>query len=307
MANLFGVAIVQMQVVPWDAEKTMERMEQRLSYIRRAFPWVNLVCFPELCPTGTAPLDPLPPGCAWDATAEAIPKNIKGKRSGSGPLTERLAAMARRHQVWLQPGSIYERDGDALYNTALVFSPQGELVARYRKMFPWRPWETLAGGREFCVFDIPDVGRFGLCICYDGWFPEVIRTLTWMGAEVIIHPSLTGTVDRSAELIIEQAHAILNQCYMVNANTAPTTGGGKSIIVDPNGRVLQQAGAHEEIMTEIIDLDLVRRVRELGTVGLNQHLKQLRDFEGEFPAYTQGIRQGEMFQNLGPLRLPREL
>jgi len=297
MANLFGVAMVQMQIVPWDAEKTMEWMEQRLGYIRRAFPWVSLVCFPELCPTGYATLEPLPSGYTWDATAEAIP----------GPLTKRLADMARRHQVWLQPGSIYERDGDALYNTALVFSPQGELVARYRKMFPWRPWETLAGGREFCTFDIPDVGRFGLCICYDGWFPELIRTLVWMGAEVVIHPSLTGTVDRPAELVIEQAHAILNQCYMVNTNTAPTTGGGRSILVDPNGRIMQQANTSDQILTEIIDLDLVHQVRELGSLGLNPHLKQLRDFEGEFPVYTRGIRQGEMFQNLGPLRLPRDL
>jgi formamidase len=297
MANLFGIAAVQMQVVPWDAEKTMERMEQRLWYIRQVFPWVRLVCFPELCPTGTAPLEPHPPGHTWDVTAEIIP----------GPLTEQLATMARRHEVWLQPGSIYERDGDALYNTALVFSPQGELVTRYRKMFPWRPWETLAGGHEFCTFDIPDVGRFGLCICYDGWFPEVIRTLIWMGAEVIIHPSLTGTVDRSAELIIEQSHAILNQCYMINTNTAPTTGAGRSILIDPNGRILQQAGTPDLILTEMIDLDLVRQVRELGSIGLNQHLKQLRDFEGQFPVYTQGIRQGEMFRNLGPLRLPRDL
>jgi hypothetical protein len=57
----------------------------------------------------------------------------------------------------------------------------------------------------------------------------------------------------------------------------------------------------------MIDVDLVRQVRELGTLGLNQHLKQLRDFEGKFPIYTQGIRQGTLFQNLGPLRLPRDL
>jgi formamidase len=297
MANLFGIAAVQMQVVAWDSEKTLERMEQRLQYIRRVFPWVNLVCFPELSPTGVAPLELQPSGYTWDATVEVIP----------GLLTERLAAMARHFRVWLQPGSLYERDGEAVYNTALVFSPEGELVARYRKMFPWRPWEDLAGGREFCTFDIPDVGCFGLCICYDGWFPEVIRTLVWMGAEVILHPSLTSTVDRSAELIIEQAHAIFNQCYMVNVNAAPAAGCGRSIVVDPHGRILQQASAHEEILTEMIDLDLVRQVRELGSIGLNQHLKQLRDFDGEFPIYAQGIRQGALFGNLGPLSLPRNL
>lgn len=297
MTNLFGIAAVQMPVAAWDSDKTLQRMEQRLQYIRRVFPWVDLVCFPELSPAGVAPLEPQSPGHSWDATAEVIP----------GPLTERLVEMARRYQVWLQPGSIYERDGNDIYNTALVISPQGELVARYRKMFPWRPWEDLAGGREFCTFDIPDVGCFGLCICYDGWFPEVVRSLVWMGAEVILHPSLTNTVDRSAELIIEQAHAIFNQCYMVNVNAAPTAGCGRSIVVDPHGRILQQAVTHEEILTEMIDLDLVRQVRELGSVGLNQHLKQLRDFDGEFPIYAQGIRQGALFRNLGRLRLPRNL
>jgi len=297
MTRLFGIATVQMQVVPWDSEQTVERMEQRLRYVRRVFPWVDLVCFPELCPAGVAPIEPRPEGYRWDQTAEEIP----------GPLSERLAEMARRYQLWLQPGSFYERDGDSVYNTALVFSPQGELVTRYRKMFPWRPWELSAEGKEFCVFDIPEVGRFGLCICYDGWFPEVIRTLAWMGAEVVIHPALTTTVDRSVELIIEQAQAIFNQCYMINANLAPTAGCGRSIVVDPNGRILQQAMSHEEILTEIIDLDLVRHLRELGSIGLNQHLKQLRDFDGEFPIYSQGIRNGVLFQGLGPLRLPRNL
>jgi formamidase len=297
MTKLFGIAAVQMQVVPWDPARTMDRMEARLAYIQRTFPWVGLVCFPELCPTGTAPTESQPAGGSWDSSAEAIP----------GPITNRLAEMAGRFRVWLQPGSLYEREDGLIYNTAPVFSPEGELVARYRKLFPWRPWESTAPGHDFCTFDIPGIGCFGLCICYDGWFPEVMRTLVWMGADVILHPSLSSTNDRPAELILEQAHAIFNQCYMVNANLAPAGGSGRSIIVDPHGRVLQQAGSHEEVMTEMIDLDLVHQTRQLGSVGLNQHLKQLRDFEGEFPIYTQGIRQGRLFGNLGPLELVRTL
>lgn len=297
MGNLFGIATVQMQVVPWNQEDTVARMEQRLCYVRRTFPSVSLVCFSELCAHGVDSVNPLPAGHTWDGDAEAIP----------GPLTERFAEMACRYRVWLQPGSIYERAGDAVYNTALVFSPEGELVARYRKLFPWRPWEETASGDEFCVFDIPDVGCFGLCICYDAWFPEVVRTLAWMGAEVILHPNLTSTSDRETELVIERANAIFNQCYMVTTNVTSPAGFGRSLIVDPNGRVLHQAGSGEEILTEILDLDLVRRVREFGTLGVNQHLKQMRDFNGEFPIYTQGIRNGDIFKNLGPLRLARDL
>jgi formamidase len=94
---------------------------------------------------------------------------------------------------------------------------------------------------------------------------------------------------------------------MINPNLAPAGGSGRSIIVDPHGRVLQQAGTHEEVMIEMLDLDLVHQTRQLGSFGLNQHLKQLRDFEGDFPVYSQGIRHGRLFDNLGPLELVRKL
>src|SRR6478735_6527252 len=84
-----------------------------------------------------------------------------------GPTTERLCGLAREVGKWLVPGSIYERAEGGVYNTALVISPTGELVATYRKLFPWRPLEGSLPGGSFTVFDIPDVGRFGLMICYD--------------------------------------------------------------------------------------------------------------------------------------------
>lgn len=295
MSRSLGIAVAQVPVVPWNAERTVERMEQVLALIRRSFPWVQLVCFPELYPTGIAPRVPPPDGRPWDWNAEAVP----------GPLTERLAALARRYRFWLQPGSFHEREGDAVYNTAPVFSPEGELVTRYRKMFPWRPWEVVAPGHDFCTFDIPGVGRFGLCICYDTWFPEVVRSLIWLGAEVILHPSLSYTQDRRAELVLEQAHALFNQCYLVSVNAAAPTAAGRSLVVDPHGRILHEAGAEEELIVEMLDLELVRRTRELGTLGLNQHLKQLRDFQGNFPMYSEGIAQGPGFRGLGPLQLPR--
>ena len=92
--------------------------------------------------------------------------------------------------VWLVPGSVFERADDGpIHNTAVVFSPDGELVARYRKVFPWQPHEECAPGDGFVTFDIPDVGRIGLAICYDGNFPETFRQLAWMGAEVVLQPT----------------------------------------------------------------------------------------------------------------------
>jgi len=157
------------------------------------------------------------------------------------------------------------------------------------------------------VFEIPEVGRFGLCICYDMWFPEVARQLAWMGAEVIIQPTLTPTSDRPLELVMARANALFNQCYFVSVNGIGTWGGGRSTIIDPDGRILQEAGTNQTFMTEMIDLDHTTRTREYGTLGLGQTLKQLRDSGHTFPMYENGkLREGS-FKNLGELVLHRNL
>lgn len=92
---------------------------------------------------------------------------------------------------------MFERaQGGRIYNTASVINPAGEVVTRYRKMFPSYPYEEgVTGGSDFCVFDVPDVGRFGVSICNDMWLPETSRTLAVMGAEVVLHPTLTSSID----------------------------------------------------------------------------------------------------------------
>lgn len=292
MTEPFGIAGIQMSVVPWDVPATMDKITGIFTQAVDNFPWVKMIVLPELVLSAAAQFVAADSPEPWRKSAESIP----------GPITDRLCGLAREYGKWLVPGSIYEADGSAIYNTAIVVSPEGKIVAKYRKMFPWLPYEseTTPGG-EFCVFDVPDVGRFGLCICYDGWFPEVMRTLAWMGAEVILHPTLTPTSDRHAELILTQANAIFNQCYVVDINGLGPWGGGRSLIVDPDGRVLQQAGERDMVMTEILDLDHVRRTREFGTLGLCQTWKQLRDFPGRFPIYRDKLDEGAIYRNLGEL------
>jgi predicted amidohydrolase len=153
-----------------------------------------------------------------------------------GPLTERLGEIARDNGVWLVPGSVYERgEGDGIHNTCLVLSPEGELAASYRKVFPWQPHESSAPGDRFTTFDVPDVGRIGLSICYDGSFPETCRQLAWMGAEVVLQPTLTTTSDRNQELVMARANAIFNQLYVVSLNAGSPAALGRSLIVDPEG------------------------------------------------------------------------
>src|SRR5690606_24695809 len=122
-------------------------------------------------------------------------------------------------KIWLIPGSMFERRGDAVLNTASVISPDGEVVTRYSKMFPFMPYEAgVAAGNEFVIWSVPDVGTFGLSICYDMWFPETTRTLAARGAEVIIHPTMTGTIDRDVEHSIARATAACNQCFVIDIN-----------------------------------------------------------------------------------------
>jgi formamidase len=298
MSRLFGIAGVQMAPIAWDAQATVAKMADAVIQIARNFPWVQMVLFHELAVPGLVQLVSAPAPDTWRKNAQTIP----------GRLTDELCAIARRTQKWLVPGSLYELEGEALYNTTLAISPQGEIVARYRKVFPWLPYEAgITAGHDFCVFDIAEVGRFGLCICYDIWFPEVVRSLVWMGAEVILQPTMTPTSDRPLELVLCQANAIFNQAYFVSVNGVGPYGGGRSLIVDPDGRILQQSGEHETVLTEILDLDHVTRTREFGTLGLSQTLKQLRDSGQQFPIYEQGIKAGEGFRQLGPLGFQRHL
>lgn len=260
------VAAIQTTPVPHDLEATWQRFADQVRGTRDLFPHVQLVVVPELLLAAEGALLQ-PPAEDWtERSAVTIP----------GPLTDRICALAVETGLWLVPGTVYERAEDGrIHNTALAVSPQGEIVARYRKVFPWQPYEKTAPGHEFTVFDIPGTGRVGLAICYDGSFPETVRQLAWLGAELVIQPTLTPTRDREMELVSARANAWTNQVYVVNINAADPAGVGQSAVVDPEGIVRQQAGPGEEILVDVIDLDAVTRVRTHGSTGLNRPWTQL--------------------------------
>jgi len=298
MSRLFGVAAVQMSVIPRDADATFEKMSDVAVNISKQFPWVNLLVYHEL----------VVPGLVQFVTSDD--KDWCKQNSGPvpGAQTDRLCDVARKTRKWMIPGSMWETEDGKLYNTSVVISPDGDIVAKYRKMFPWLPYEAgTEAGDQFCVFDIPNVGRFGLCICYDMWFPEVARQLAWMGAEVIIQPTLTPTSDRPLELVMARANALFNQCYFFSVNGIGEWGGGRSTIIDPDGRILQEAGTSQTFVTEMIDLDHTTRTREFGTLGLAQTLKQLRDAGHNFPIYGGSQIAEGSFHQLGDLKFHREL
>lgn len=276
----FAIAGLQLEISGKDNRYLIQK---QVESTLRQFPWVQMVVIGELATFG---ID--------KSFAQEMP----------GEVENYYCKIARDLGIWLVPGSIYEKDAEHIYNTALVIDPQGKVVGRYRKMYPFLPYEeNVTGGNEFLVFDVPHVGRFGLNICYDQWFPETIRQMAWMGAEVMICPTMTSTTDRELELCLARANAISNQCYVFNVNVAGMLGNGKSIAVGPDGMVLHQAGSLHEIFPIEVDLDLVRRVRERGTQGLGQVLKSFRDANIEFPVYQGAAPAGSVAQ-MNKLRKP---
>ncbi|HEU0165037.1 MAG TPA: carbon-nitrogen hydrolase family protein, partial [Thermomicrobiales bacterium] len=201
------------------------------------------------------------------AAAELIP----------GPLTDLLAERARRHGIFLHAGTMLERvEGQRhLHNTAVVFDPNGEIVARYRKIHlfdvdidtaSYRESDTIAPGDEVVTFELDGV-TVGLATCYDVRFPELFRILALRGAEIILLPAaftLTTGKDHWETLI--RARAIENGIFMVaTAQVGVHPPGlwcyGRSMVVDPWGLVIAQAADRPSVLTTAIELDEVERVR----------------------------------------------
>jgi deaminated glutathione amidase len=277
----FAIAGIQMNVSA--TESNLRVMQHRLDVLMALYPWVQMVVFSELAANGPSP-----------ANAQPLP----------GPTEEAFCSMAAKHRLWLIPGSIYERTGAHVYNTASVIDPEGQVIGRYRKMFPFAPYESgVTAGDQFLVFDVPEVGRFGLSICYDIWFPETSRTLAVMGAEVILYPSFTATIDRDIEVSQVRVTAATNQCYVFNINGVGAGGYGRSAACDPEGTMLYEAGSGEEMIPLEIDLERVRRSRERGIQGLGQLLKSFRDRPVDFSIYQSGAKSPYL-DSLGPLEKP---
>jgi len=279
-SNLFGIAALQLRLADAD---NLELLLERIQKTKLRYPWVKMIVLSELALRGVG---------------------TQHARELPSPEEQAFCRSARELGIWLVPGSMYEKCGSAVFNTTPVINPQGEIVGRYRKIYPFLPYEKgVAGGDQFLVFDIPEVGRYGVSICYEIWFPETTRALTWLGAEVIIHPTKTDTIDRRDELAIVRASAVTNQCFIVDVNSAGHQGVGRSIVVGPEGEVIHEASVEEEVIPFEIDLAKVAQVRERGMKGLGQILKSFRDARVHYPQYEPGATSAA-YDQLGPLKVP---
>jgi predicted amidohydrolase len=261
MSRVLPIAVVQAQ--PREIHEPLSGFNEHTHWLLKCFPQTQMIVYPELHL------------CHAELNKQAL---LEIAQPLSGARVSALRELAADLGVWLIPGSVCELGAQGeLYNTALAISPEGELVASYRKVFPWRPYEPFDAGNRFVTFEMPEIGRAGFSICYDAWFPEVTRHLAWMGAEVVLNLVKTTTCDRSQEIVLARANAIVNQVFVVSVNCAGPIGTGQSLIVDPEGLVrTATVGTEATVLTDVLDLEHVARVRKYGTAGLTRMWEQFQ-------------------------------
>jgi predicted amidohydrolase len=224
-----------------------------------------------------------------------------------GPQSDKWAAMAKKHEIYFIPGSMGEwaeeldKEGP-YYNTAPVYGPDGRLVTKYRKMAPYRPLENGIPGKEYCVFEIPErKAKIGLQICYDLNFPEVSRNEALMGAEVLVKITLDPSELYLINKHLHYARAIENQAYLVSTNaTGPFMANlsyGDSLVIDPEGKLLWEAGTEPTTAVVSLDLDLVTKVRQYGSLGMDHYIQHVRDYAFPQP-FADKIEEAPVFKDL---------
>ena len=264
------ITIASVQMPNKESQKeNLDIISSYLNHISINLSQVQLVVFPELA-VSSFKRD-------LENQAESIP----------GSLTKKFSTFAKKYNLWLVAGSIYEYYDNKIYNSCPVLSPDGSLAGLYRKRYPWDPYEKTHPGQEPLVVDIKDVGKIGIMICYDSWFPEVARELAYKGAELIIIPTMTTTSDRTQEQVLARAMAIAQQCYVVSCNSVGYAGVGGSQIIDPEGIILQDSGSGPVIQTCVIDFTRVRMIRKKGIAGVTNPLKSFWENPQRFSVYDE--------------------
>lgn len=206
-----------------------------------------------------------------------------------GPSTERLGALAKKYAVVIV-GSLFERRAAGLYhNTAVVLEKDGNLIGKYRKMhIPDDPgfyekFYFTPGDLGFTPIDT-SVGRLGVLVCWDQWYPEAARLMALAGAELLLYPTAIGwdpndapaekDRQREAWILSHRGHAVANglpvvSCNRVGQEMAPAGANslrfwGSSHIVGPQGELLAQANSDApELLMHEVDLMRSEHVRRI--------------------------------------------
>ncbi|MEE6163470.1 MULTISPECIES: carbon-nitrogen hydrolase family protein [unclassified Mycolicibacterium] len=192
----------------------------------------DLVVLPELWPCGYDPAT-----LSGDAAGAAEPLE--------GPRGQALSAAAAGAGVWLFAGTVPERDGEYLYNTAVVYGPDGRLAAAHRKVHLYTPLgeeQVFSAGQDPTVVDVDGIGIIGLSTCFDGDHPAYAHRLQQLGARIVVEPAAYEVAAETWWDVLYPANALVNGQWWIMANQCGGELLGKSKVIGPDGITVAQAG-----------------------------------------------------------------
>lgn len=251
MPEKVNVALAQISCKVGDKDHNIRKIERYVKQAKKKR--ANLIVFPELALTGYVCRD-----LVYEL-AEPIP----------GPSVSRLEAIAKRENMHIVLGML-EKSSKAkavLHNTAVLISPKG-FLGKYQKMYlpthsVFEEKRYFRGGYQTPVFDT-SIGKLGLIICYDVFFPEITRLLRLKGAQLVICISASPSVRRGFFEVLTTARALENTMFLAYVNLVGIEDGlqfwGGSRMIAPSGKILAQARYDEEdmVVTQIDYSDMDR-------------------------------------------------
>lgn len=247
------VSIAQISVATSDPEANLKKGECLAAEASRR--GSALICFPEMWTTGFN----------WEYNTRAASDQEK--------VIERIAAMAKCHNIWINGSMLTLKPNGKLSNTSILFNSSGDRHGIYSKTHLFSPVhedEHIEAGRSLCMVDTP-WGPVGLSVCYDIRFPELFRTYALKGAIIVLSPMAFPYPRLHHWKILVRARAIENQMFMIGTNQVGTEDFGSkgklsycgnSVIIDPWGETVAEAGEkEEELITAEIDTGKVDEIR----------------------------------------------
>lgn len=243
----FKVAVAQMDIKLGDKKANLKKTAEIASSASKQ--GADFVCLPEYLSTGSVPEQ-----CS--KLAEPVP----------GYVVDKLGAIAEENGIYVV-ASILEKTDDKIYNTAVLISPGGELLTKYRKMHLFMEEQTyIAHGREYAVVDT-EFGKVGLMICYDAIFPEIARRLALQGVSIIFMPANWPDPFLPQWRLATSARALDNQIWLVAANRIGAdnkfTYSGRSRIVNPYGDSVVECGEREEVLVATVDEKVTEEFKKI--------------------------------------------
>ena len=251
------IALCQMNVI----DNKEENLKKASSMINKACKNADFIVLPEMfnCPYSN------------DKFIEY------GEVENDSYTLNQISSLAKSNKTYILAGSIPEKENEKLYNTSYLFNKEGDIIAKHRKMhlfdidvkdkITFKESDVLTAGDEFTTAET-EFGKIGIGICYDIRFPELARVMVEDGALILFYPGAFNMTTGPAHWeLLFKSRALDNQVYCVGVAPALNRDAsyhsfGHSIITNPWGEIIAEAGEKEEIIYGEIDLDEIKKIRE---------------------------------------------